>query len=131
MLENFPRVRSRESKEQPGCLPDRKADDTTSPTLPKARNSVLWLHLWRLESAATSTFPTLGLTEAHFEKAKEEYGDSELSKAQLEKAAGGRGKPVCHTVGYMPTRPTISLSEGYEAQKPGAAIGFCFGLGLH
>ena len=70
-------------------------------------------------------------TETHFEKAKEDYGDSELSKAQLEKAAGGRGKPVCHTVGFMPTHPTISLSEGYEARKPGAAIGFCFGLGLH
>jgi hypothetical protein len=28
------------------CSPFRKADDTPSPTLPRVRNSLLWLHPW-------------------------------------------------------------------------------------
>ena len=38
-----------------------QAEDTTSPSLPKVRNRILWLHLWRLGSKASSTFVTSGL----------------------------------------------------------------------
>ena len=50
------------------CLPFGKADDTAissscvHKSMPKVRSKLLRLHLWRLGSAASSTFATLGYT---------------------------------------------------------------------
>jgi hypothetical protein len=52
-----------EKREKHPCyLPEGKAEDTPSPSLPKVRSKLLRLHLWRLRSAASSTFATLGFS---------------------------------------------------------------------
>jgi hypothetical protein len=51
---------------KPCCLPDRKAEDTTSLALSRVCGKELQLHPRRLKSAASSTFATLGFIQPDY-----------------------------------------------------------------
>jgi len=50
------------SEKKPCYWPYGKVDGTASPSLSRTCGKLLQLHLWRLGSAAPSTFTTLGST---------------------------------------------------------------------
>jgi predicted ribosomally synthesized peptide with nif11-like leader len=76
-------------------------------------------------------------TETDFEKAKEEYGDTELSEAELEKVAGGLGYGVCVFVGIglfgmgASVDEVVTNTHKRETAGDSVAIGFCLGPGLN
>jgi predicted ribosomally synthesized peptide with nif11-like leader len=67
-------------------------------------------------------------TEADFDKAKEEFSATELSKAELEKVAGGIGFGLCyHTgIGYWAVDVNGKQKKGW-----GSAAGLCLLLGVN
>jgi predicted ribosomally synthesized peptide with nif11-like leader len=67
-------------------------------------------------------------TEADFEKAKEELGETEISEAELEKVAGGMGFGFCAYVGIGYWQGRV---KDMDINGGGVAKGFCLLIGFN